>query len=193
MERFSTGVPAVKSDAELIVASRQDPRAFRELYDRWAEPLLAYFMRRVLNPEVAADLLAETFAAAYEHRGRFRDVGRPGGAWLYGIASKQLAHYFRRWKVEMRTAQRLGLARPALDQESAGLIAALIDNDEHRASVRAALDQLSGGEREAVELRVISELDYHEIAERLGCTPAAARTRVHRGLARLSKLMEAPS
>jgi RNA polymerase sigma factor (sigma-70 family) len=193
MGRLSTGVRAVRSDAELIVASREDPRAFRELYDRWAEPLLAYFMRRVLNAEIAADLLAETFAAAYEHRGRFRDVGRPGGAWLYGIAAKKLAHYFRRREVEMRTARRLGLARPALDQESAGLIAALIDDDEHRSALRAALEQISGAEREAVELRVISELDYDQIAERLCCTPAAARTRVHRGLARLSKLMEAPS
>jgi RNA polymerase sigma-70 factor (ECF subfamily) len=183
----------VRSDAELIVASRQDPRAFRELYDRWAEPLLAYFMRRVLNAETAADLLAETFATVYEHRGRFRDVGRPGGAWLYGIAAKKLAHFFRHREVEMRAARRLGLERPALDHESATLIADLIDDDEHRTALHAALQQISGAEREAVELRVIAELDYEEIAERLCCSPAAARTRVHRGLARLSKLMEATS
>jgi hypothetical protein len=55
------------TDAELIVASRRDPRAFRELYDRWADKLLAYFYRRVLDPEVAADLLA---VLAEEPRGR---------------------------------------------------------------------------------------------------------------------------
>ena len=88
------------TDAELIVASRRDPRAFRELYDRWADKLLAYFYRRVLDAEVAADLLAETFAVAYERRRRFRDVGRPGGAWLYGIAAKELSHWFRRQEVE---------------------------------------------------------------------------------------------
>ena len=71
-------------DALLIVASGDDPRAFRELYDRWAERLLAYFYGRVLDAEVAADLLAETFAVAYERRRRFRDIGRPGGAWLTG-------------------------------------------------------------------------------------------------------------
>ena len=48
----------MRSDAELIVASRDDPQAFRELYDRWAETLLAYSTRRVHSPEVAADLLA---------------------------------------------------------------------------------------------------------------------------------------
>ena len=44
------------TDAELIVASRLDPAAFRELYDRWAERLLAYFYRRVFDPEVARSL-----------------------------------------------------------------------------------------------------------------------------------------
>ena len=93
------------TDAELIVASRRDPRAFRELYDRWADKLLAYFYRRVLDAEVAGDLLAETFAVAFERRRRFRDVGAPGGAWLYGIADKELKHWFRKQEVERRFAQ----------------------------------------------------------------------------------------
>ena len=50
-------------DAELIIASRRDPAAFRELYDRWAERLLAYFYRRVLDPEAAAALLAVPLVA----------------------------------------------------------------------------------------------------------------------------------
>jgi len=45
-------------------------------------------------------------------------------------------------------------------------------------------------ERQAVELRVVDELDYSEIGERLGCSAGSARTRVHRGLARLASLME---
>jgi len=87
------------SDAQLIAASAGNPHAFRELYDRWAEPLLAYFYRRVYDPEVAADLLAETFAIAFEKRERFRDTGAPGGTWLYGIAGKEVSRYFRRQRV----------------------------------------------------------------------------------------------
>ena len=179
------------TDSELILASRDDPRAFRELYDRWAERLLAYFYRRVLDAEVAADLLAETFAVAYERRRRFRDVGRPGGAWLYGIAAKELSHWFRRQEVERRAIRRLGLEVPALDDESIARIEALADADEHRAALAAALEQMTGGEREAVHLRVVGELDYGEIASRLNCTEGAARRRVHRGLARLNTLMQA--
>jgi len=181
----------LRSDAELLLASRQDPRAFRELYDRWAEELLAYFYRRVLDPDVAADLLAETFAVAFERRRRFRDLGRPGGAWLYGIASKELSHFFRHRQVEKRAIRKLGVMVPVLDQESVQRIEAMIDQDEHRQTLAAAMEQMSAGERDAVELRVISELGYGEIAARLRCSEAAARTRVHRGLAHLSNLMEA--
>src|SRR5256885_10546019 len=99
-------------DARLILASRHDPGAFRSVYDRWAERLLAYFYARVRDPEVAADLLAETFAVAYERRHRFKDIGRPGGAWLYGIARKELAHFFRRRAVDRRALIRLGIVVP---------------------------------------------------------------------------------
>jgi hypothetical protein len=73
-------MPRTPTDAELIVASGRDPVAFRALYDRWADRLLAYFYRRVLDPEVAADLLAETFAVAFERRRRFRDVWSSEGS-----------------------------------------------------------------------------------------------------------------
>lgn len=179
------------SDAELIVASCDDPRVFRELYDRWAERLLAYFVQRVLDAEVAADLLAETFAVAFERRCKFRDVGRPGGAWLYGIAAKELAHWYRHRDVQRRATRRLRLEVPRLDEDSISRIEALADVEGRRAALAAALDQISGAERAALELRVVRELGYPEIAERLNCSVGAARVRVHRALARLSNLLEA--
>ena len=177
-------------DAQLILASRDDPGAFRMLYDRWAGPLLAYFYVRVREPEVAADLLAETFAVAYERRRKFRDTGRPGGAWLYGIAKRELSHYRRRRSVDGRALRRLGVAVPPLDDESIARIEALADVEREAPALRAAMARMSEREREAVELRVIDELEYGEIAVRLGCSEGSARTRVHRGLARLTTLLE---
>lgn len=179
------------TDAELILASRTDPARFRELYDRHARDLLAYLYRRVLDPEVAADLLAETFAIAFERRARFRDTGAPGAAWLYGIAARELSHWYRRRSVELRAVKRLGIAVPMLDDESIARIEALVDGEERRVAIAAALTRLPDGERCAVELRVVEELRYDEIAARLSCSEGAARLRVHRGLARLNRLMEA--
>lgn len=179
------------SDAELIVCSVADIRAFRELYDRWAEPLLAYFHRRVFDPELAADLLAETLAVAFEKRSRFRDTGAPGSAWLFAIASRELSSYFRRKKVRLRAVERLGIRVPELDAESAIAIAGLVDDDDRGPGLADALTRMSPSEREAVELRVVGELDYSDIATRLNCSEAAARVRVHRGLSRLRELLEA--
>jgi RNA polymerase sigma-70 factor (ECF subfamily) len=130
-------------------------------------------------------------SVAFERRERFRDRGKPGAAWMYGIAAKELSHWYRRQAVELRAVRRLGVTVPPLDDESIARIEALVDSDAQRAAVAAALDDLPDGERTAVELRVVDELDYAEIAARLSCTEGAARTRVHRGLARLNRLMEA--
>jgi RNA polymerase sigma-70 factor (ECF subfamily) len=53
--------------------------------------------------------------------------------------------------------------------------------------LRDALASLGDGERLAVELRVLEELDYEEIAGRLGISNGAARVRVFRGLDRLRR------
>jgi RNA polymerase sigma-70 factor, ECF subfamily len=181
------------TEAELIIASRADPAAFRELYDRLAEGLLVYFYRRVLDAEVAADLLAETFAVAYERRHRFRDQGRPGSAWLYGIAVRELSHWYRRQSVERRATRRLGLLVPVMDDESIARIEELADAAGRRSALAEAIDRVPQGDRWAVQLRVVDELDYRQIAERLRCSETAARVRVHRGLAKLSTLMGATS
>lgn len=191
---MATRALAELSDAELIVVSASDPEAFCILYDRWAEPLLAFIYRRVGNPEIAADLLAETFARAFESRAKFRDTGAAGSAWLYTIASRLVARYYRRKTVELKAVQRLGIAVPQLDHESLAAFERIAESAPGAGvSMSAAIDQIPPGEREAVHLRVVEDLEYREIASRLNCSVVAARVRVHRGLARLTKLMEATS
>jgi|SRR4029453_4998945 Sigma-70 region 2 len=75
-----------RTDAELLAGSARDPEAFGIFYDRHAERLLTYFARRTWDAQEAADLTAETFAAAFAARRRYRDTGAPAFAWLLGIA-----------------------------------------------------------------------------------------------------------
>ncbi len=187
---MSTPTASRRSDTELLLASRSDPTAFVELYDRWAQPLLAFFYRRVLDPDVAADLMAETVATLFEKRGRFRDVGRPGSGWIFTIAAHQLSHYRRRKLVEARAIERLGWTVPPLDIESAAAIEALADSGGDADLLERVMHELPTAERDAVELKVVEELAYREIAERLSCSVVAARVRVHRGLARMNKAIE---
>jgi RNA polymerase sigma factor (sigma-70 family) len=181
---------AALDDAQLIVRSREDPAAFRVLYERVAPGLMRYFASRVRDAEVAGDLLAETFALAYERRRRFRNVGRPGAAWIYGIARNELSHYFRHKAVDDRAVRALGLVVPPLDHESIAALEALADFGGQEPALGEAMARMTDVEREAVELRVVQELTYEEIAARLSCSQGSARTRVHRGLARLTGLLE---
>ncbi len=181
---------ARRTDAELLRASARDSQAFAEFYDRHAAAVLAYFQRRVACPHSAADLTAETFAAAFLARRRFRDTGAPAGAWLFTIAKRQLSSLLRRERIDARARRRLGIERIELDDGELTRIEELADIGSVRARLESAMGELSAESVEAVRLRVDMELPYAEVASRLGCTEGAARVRVARALSQLADMMD---
>jgi RNA polymerase sigma-70 factor (ECF subfamily) len=175
----------MRTDAELIRAARSDGGAFRSLYDRYAERLYAFHLRRCRDADAAHDLTAETFAQAWLARRRFRDeAGGSAGPWLFGIARNVLAASVRRGRLEQDACARLGV-RERLDREPAAAApdAGWLDGLDD--ALAEALGELPGGQRDALRLRVEDELPYEQVAAELGTTPQAARVRVHRGLAAL--------
>jgi RNA polymerase sigma factor (sigma-70 family) len=150
--------------------------------------VLRFFMRRTFDPEVAADLTAETFAEALASSAKTKTVTDPG-AWVFGIAHHQLSRYLRRGAVADRARRRLSIAVPQLSGHDHDLVWSYLDRDELSEPLADALAQLPDGQRDAVRLRVVDEPDYDQIGERLGCSPDSARARVSRGLRSLSALM----
>src|SRR5215203_5216078 len=100
---------------------------FGVFYDRYVRALLAFFQRRVLDPEVAADLTAETFAAAMVSRGRYQAQTATAAAWLFAIAQHKLADYRRRGSAEARMRARLGMEPVPVTSEDAEMIRRLAD------------------------------------------------------------------
>jgi RNA polymerase sigma-70 factor (ECF subfamily) len=170
------------SDAELIRAASSDAAAFGDLYERHALRVYAWCRRRL--EWAASDLTAETFAQAWLSRDRFRDE-HDGSAlpWLLGIARNVLRETIRSDRVESCARERLGLPLDLAAEEG---YAAIEERLSPREALAAALEQLPEHEREALELRVIGELPYARVAERLAIRPAAARLRVSRALRRLA-------
>ena len=82
------------SDEDLLLSA--DPEDFGRFYDRNVHAILGYFSRRTHDPELAADLTAETFAAALVARRRYRIGATPPVAWLFGIAQHKLVDARRR-------------------------------------------------------------------------------------------------
>ena len=177
---------ADRSDEELLVASVKRPECFVTFYDRTAPGLLAYFVCRTLEAQVAVDLTSETVADAFASRHRFRERGDgSASAWLYGIARRQLAHYRRRLRVEDAARRRAGLERIEVGPEDVERIEALIDFEHVGREIKQAFEALHSDQREAVRLRVIEGRPYREVAAELGCSEETARARVSRGLRQL--------
>jgi RNA polymerase sigma factor (sigma-70 family) len=164
------------------------------LYARHREPLLMFLARRTADPQVALDLWAETFAHAVAGGRRVRGSSEDEVAgWLYGIARRRLALYYRRGRSERRTLDRLKLERPAADPGVLAEIERRAGLGALRAELGAALTQLSPAVRDAVRMRVVDELPYPDVAGQLGISEQAARARVSRGLATLADLLDTPT
>jgi RNA polymerase sigma factor (sigma-70 family) len=156
---------------------------FASLYVRYSEMLLGFFMRRVYDHQAAFDLTAETFAQMLLSRRRFRGTTDAElEAWTFAIARAQLARYRRKGRAERKALERLAVQTPTLTDDDLARIEELADLARFRDSIAAAIGGLSDGQREAVELRIIDELTYPEVAERLGISEPTARARVSRAL-----------
>lgn len=158
-----------------------------DLYRSHARDLLLFFARRVYDPEVALDLVAETFAAAFAVREQFRgDQGATAIGWVYGIAHHQLGRYFRSGAVERRALERLGVEVPTMTEPEYDRIIELTGLEQLRGRLAAALAALPDEQRRAIELRIVEERRYHEVAAELGVSEQVARARVSRGLRTLA-------
>ena len=175
--------PSALSDEALL--SGRDPAGFEEFYVRHVDGLLGFFARRTRDPELAADLTAETFAAALASRARYRPAAGAASAWLFGIAMKKLADAQRRGYAERRARRRLGMERIALTDADVARIEAL--GEQPVAS--ALVELLVPDQREAVRAHVVEDRSYAEIASAQHVSEAVVRQRVSRGLASVRKRM----
>ncbi len=165
--------------------------ALKRLYDRNAKGLLAFFQRRVDDPELAVDLMADTFTLALERHEQFRGMGEKQlSGWLWSIAQSVLREHERRDEVALRNARRLGRDRRALTDREIERIEELASSENLRAAVARSLDKLPPDQREAVRLRVVDGLSYKEIADRLGITASGTRTRVTRAMRELRTMLK---
>jgi RNA polymerase sigma-70 factor (ECF subfamily) len=161
------------------------------LYGALSEQMLVFFTRRCYDAQMAVDLVGETFARAYQARGRFAGGTRAEAeGWLWGIARNVLADSVRRGRAERRALARLGVQAPRLDEDELGGVEQLAGLADLRVVVASALERLSAAEREAVRLRVVEELDYRAVAAALGISQPAARARVSRALRSLGDALD---
>lgn len=155
-------------------------RAWLEaLFTAHHREVLAYASRRVPSHE-ADDVVAEVFTAAWQHRERVPDPALP---WLYRTASHHVLHAYRGHGRRERLTRRLERTPQPDETDHAEGVATRLDD---AAIVGAALARLSATDAETLRLSVWEGLTTGEIAYVVGCSPTAAKVRLHRARRRFS-------
>jgi RNA polymerase sigma-70 factor, ECF subfamily len=180
---------AVKGEEEdasdersLLRAARNDPAAFARLYDRYVKTLYKYLLGKTGNVAEAEDLTSQTFLAALENLPRYRDQGN-FRAWLFCLARNKWVDFYRKSKRRFSPADFLP-ASPESD-----FLHEVIQGEKSQA-LAGLLKNLDAGDDELLRLRLVAELDFHEIAAVQGKSEAAVKKAYYRLIERLKKDME---
>ena len=156
-----------------------DPDAFEAFYRRHIEAVERFVARRVGDPHLAADLIAEIFLAAIDSAHTYRAGRGDPARWLYGVARNVVAAERRRKARELRVASRIS-GRAFVDDDDLADLIERIDAEAQARRLYQAMDRLDDDDHDLLEMVAIDGLAIREAARLLGMTHGAARVRLHR-------------
>lgn len=170
------------TDAQLArLAGEGDGRALEALFRRHHARVHAMCVRLLDSADAADDAVQETFLRVARYGRRF-EARAAFTTWLYRIA-RNTCHDLR--EATARTARREAAWAAEREPAPPALPAAA---DPRLRALDIALRQLPDDAREVLVLSRHLDLSADDIARVLGCSPGAARVRLHRALARLREI-----
>ncbi|HEY6379054.1 MAG TPA: sigma-70 family RNA polymerase sigma factor [Candidatus Dormibacteraeota bacterium] len=158
----------------------ETPLEFEEVYRRHASPLYRYCLSQLGDPQLAEDVAADAFTAAFAAYPRVRPDPAGVRAWLFRIA--------RNAAIDQRRRGFRGRRASALLAAGSAEAASVETRAELRGDLRAvvtAVAALSRRERQLVGLRIAAGLPYGEVGAVMGMSEASARQATHRALAKV--------
>lgn len=153
---------------------------FRDWYQRTSPRVYAY-VRRYCPDDDCDDVIAEVYLVAWT---RLAELPRNAVPWLIGTARNVLANSWRARGRRQRLATDLASLNDLAPADPAGLAV-------ERTDLMRAISGLSPDEQEVLLLAGWDGLNSSEIATVLGCSVAAARTRLSRARRRLADRLNA--
>lgn len=156
---------------------------FETLYRTQVAAVTAFFARRSRDPEVVADLTADTFVEAMKSFGASAPARGSERAWLFAIARRVYARYCER-STRARSATRREGARRRLNEDE---IEELVERIDAQRSARELLERLPEHDRDVIELVDLGGLTPKEAASALGVSPGTLRVRLFRARSHMRK------
>jgi len=179
---------AVRSDEEILARiARGDDAALGELYDRFGRVAYGLALRILRDRALAEDAVQEAFLTVWRSaEGYRRDRAKPG-AWILTLVHRRAVDLVR------REDRRRGEPLDEPPETPGASVEEEADLRGRRAAVQAALEQLPGEQRQALELAYYGGFTQSELAERLGVPLGTVKSRMFAGLARLRELLPEPA
>jgi RNA polymerase sigma-70 factor (ECF subfamily) len=171
-----------------IDQAKTDPQAFGPIFDAYYPVILRYVFKRVADPAVAQDIVAETFLKAYQnlHRFTWRDVSIVN--WFYKIAINELRSHFRGSRHASFSLDELHETSGFEPIGQQNLAAEIIDaqknmqREQQFLQAQAILASLPVKYQEVISLRFFEEKKLGEIAIIIGRPENTVKTLLYRGI-----------
>ncbi|MBK9710523.1 MAG: sigma-70 family RNA polymerase sigma factor [Kouleothrix sp.] len=182
--------PALDDEALLARVAGRDSLALDVLYERYARLVYGLALRMLGSAEHAEDIVQETFWRVWRRGGTFQTGRGSVVAWIMGIARNLSVDELRRQRVrpsQVYDTEDTPVLRDLVDEQVDLVDIAL--GGERRRLIERALQQLSGEQRQAIELAYFGGLSQSEIAERLQSPIGTIKTRIRLGMRRLREAL----
>ncbi len=177
--------------AQLAAGKR---KALEGLMERYQQDIFRFCLHYLKDTERAKDMAQETFIRVFTASDRF-DPARRFKPWVRCIARNLCLNELKRKKTvpmesleQYASSARVDSGRLMTTAEDAPDAFAM--SGERRELLEEALHTLKEDAKEIVELRFFQRMSAREIAEIVGSTEGAVRTKLHRALHSLRKAYE---
>jgi len=180
--KYTVTQQAMEEEWLEVQDAQQNPAKFRVLYNRYYEPIFRFVYKRTVDEVLAADLTSQVFLKAMQKIDKYVFKGVPFSAWLFRIASNEIAQHFRKQNknrvvaLEERTAQ-------ALEDEYEDKT----DLEININLLKTVIQDLKPEEVEILELRFFEKRPFKEVADILDITENNAKVKIYRLLQKMKK------
>lgn len=166
-----------------------DESAFSSFYRRFSPGLFSMVYQILQDQKESEDVLQEAFVQMWKKAASY-DAGRSGlFTWAVMISRNKAIDRLRSRQRRARTAEAAALEFSVVPPEAIDQADELLDQNEERGRVRAALSKLPSGQREAIDLAFFGGMTQVEISSKLKAPLGTIKARIRRGLIALRDLL----
>lgn len=179
------------NDEQLLQEIGKGSKAcFRELFEKFAPPLMGFLRRFGGERCDTEELIQEIMLRIWSKAPLFDAAKGKAKPWIYGMASRLAINWRESRAGKARKTEVLTTEFPEVPVIESDHPAELkLEREQDSRRLRSALDRLPEEFRLAVTLRHLENLSVEEIAEVMECPPGTVKSRIFYGLKKLREIM----